>query len=67
LIKDFYAREREGIEENNQNRDQDPDPSGSQITATGTSLYSACDDRRDVPFDSRDKENDYQVDAIDGS
>jgi len=67
LIKDFYAGGREGIEESNQNGDQDSDPSGSQIIATGTSLYSACDDRRDVPFDSRDKDNDHQIDAIDGS
>jgi hypothetical protein len=66
LIKDFYAGEREGIEESNQNGNQDPDPSGSQIIATGASLYSKRDDRRDVPIDPRDKEDNYQVDSVDG-
>src|SRR4030042_1079414 len=55
LIKGIYAGATEGIEESNQNGDQDPDPSGSQIITVRTGPYSACDDRRDVPFDPRDK------------
>jgi hypothetical protein len=39
LVKDFYAGEREGIEESDQNGDQSSDPPGGQTFTFGALFH----------------------------